>query len=152
MMKIALIAGLIFGGFELFSMENARAQGNFYRVYEGSLAVGDVRVPVHFKVNDRVEEVRMGDPEIPGHGFIRKSISISVIEGRLSCDVTLYLENGEIRTCSGLRLRIQNPEDLLSEKTANGKVFLASSDTAVGTLELGLKYTQAGDHEGSIDD
>ena len=152
MMKIALLAGLIFSGLELFSLDSACAQGNFYRVYEGALVVGATRVPVQFKVNDRVEEVRMGDPEIPGHGFIRKSISVSVIEGRLSCDMTLYLESGEVRTCSGLRLRLQNPEDLLSEKTASGKVYLASSDASVGTLELGLKYTQAGDHEGSLDD
>ena len=152
MMKIALLAGLICSGFELFSLESACAQGNFYRVYEGALVVGAARVPVQFKVNDRVEEVRMGEPEIPGHGFIRKSISVSVIEGRLSCDVTLYLESGEVRTCSGLRLRIQNPEDLLSETTATGKVYISSSDAAVGSLELGLKYTQAGDHDGSLDD
>jgi hypothetical protein len=152
MMKIALLTGLIFSGFELFSLETASAQDNFYRVYDGALVVGAARVPVQFKVNDRVEEVRMGEPEIPGHGFIRRSISVSVIEGRLSCDISLYLESGEVRTCSGLRLRIQNPEDLLSEKTVTGKVYLASSDASVGTLELGLKHTQAGDHEGSRDD
>ncbi len=151
-MKFNFLIGLVSVFLGLLSGESASAQGNFYRIYEGTLLVGSGRIPVQFKVNDKIVEDRFGDPEIPGHGHIENSISISIIEGRLTCEAKVVLGHGELRSCSGLRIRIRNVEDLLSEKTAAGVVSLSSSDAAIGTLEIALKYTQAGDHDGVIDD
>jgi len=150
-MKQALVFGMIFG-IGILMGQGARAQTNSYRVYKGSLSISETKVPVSLKVNDRVIEERLGDPEIPGHGFIRRSLAVKIYEGKLSCESKLLLENGEMKTCSGLRFMIQNPDLILTEKTLIGAAYVSSSNRAVGQLEFVLDYTQDGDHEGSIDD
>ncbi|MBU6154788.1 MAG: hypothetical protein KGP28_10840 [Bdellovibrionales bacterium] len=146
-LKVLSIAGC-----SLFFSGPALAQGSFYRIYEGALTVRDGNVPLRFRVNDTVVEERLGDPEIPGHGFVQRSISVYMSEGRLSCRVSIYLENGEARSCSGLRFRISNPIDLLAEKQVRGSARLTSSDIVIGTFEVKLKYTEAGDHNGNFDE
>ncbi len=152
MKKLLMGLFLLAGGVGAIPAGSAFAQGNFYRIFDGNLHVGETAIPVSFKVNETIVEERFGDPEIPNHGFIRKSISIQMVEGRLSCDGLLGLESGEMRSCSGLVLRLQDPTDLLAGKTARGRVRLTSSDVHVGTLQLRLKYTEAGDHTNSYDE
>ena len=151
-MKKLLMMSFWAGCFGAIPAESAFAQGNFYRIFEGSLVVGESSIPVSFKVNETIVEERLGDPEIPNHGFIRKSIAVHMVEGRLSCDGLLGLENGEMRSCSGLILMLQDPMDLLAEKSVQGRVRLSSSEVPVGQLRLKLKYTEEVDHTDSYDD
>ena len=136
----------------LVGSNDAKAQGKSYRMYSGTLTVSGKAIGLGLKVDEEIIEQRFGDPEIPGHGFIRKSLSVKVYEGELSCTKNLLLENGEIQSCSGLTLLIQNPESILSEKEVEGKAYLSSNrNLDIGKFTLKLEYTQEGEHEGSID-
>jgi|GEM_PF-6953790 len=148
---LKVLAGFVISLFWL-SGGSASAQGNFYRIYDGMLSIGNSKIPIHLRVNDRVVEDRFGDPEIPNHGFIQKSISIQVYEGPLSCDASVSLENGALKSCSGVGIRFGDAADLLSEKTVKALIYLASSGSPVGEVEFTLRYTESGDHTDSYDD
>ncbi len=128
------------------------AEGQSFRLYSGSLSLSGKKISVDLRVDEAVQEQRLGDPEIAGHGFIRRSLDVRMLEGSTSCDRSILLENGEFKTCSGLRVRLSHPEALLSDKNVSGALQLTSSEESIGSLNLEFYATQAGIHEGSIDE
>ena len=79
---------------------------DFYYNFDGQASISGSPVHLGLSLNDKVERVSFGDPEIPGHGFYRDSLNVTVTEGNENCKRKLELENGEITLCSGRKLNL----------------------------------------------
>ncbi|NDG83847.1 MAG: hypothetical protein EBX52_02275 [Proteobacteria bacterium] len=131
---------------------------NFYRFYEGSARISGSHVKVELKINDRViSDDNRQDSVDPASA---QYFDVSVREGELLCKgKRLVLGTGEVELCSGLKLVISNPEEILKGSPVSGanaslKGVISSPEKPDALSEVILVHTadQAGDHEGGIDD
>ena len=147
------------GALALGGVGSAQAQEmNFYRIYEGSARISGAVLKLELKINDRV----MTDESTVDAktGEAKRYLETSVHEGGGFCKgARLDLGTGELSLCSGLKLVLQNSDQILKGQFAGGAnvdlqgtIESASGRDQLSKITLNHTADQAGDHEGSIDD
>jgi hypothetical protein len=160
-MKQSVLSGMgVVVGLGIFVMSTpAQSQEmNYYRIYEGITRISGAPLKVELKINDRV---MTDDSSVDAKtGEAKRYLDTSVREGDTYCKgAKLDLSSGELALCSGLKLVLQNSDQILKGTFASGSsvdlqgvLESANGRDQISKIILNHTADQAGDHEGGIDD
>lgn len=140
---ISILAALL-----LASVPGAEAQDlKMFRAYESASLPSTVQLMVD-------EDI---DLDHPLGRVLHVTVSEGEMRSRIHCDRLIALDaprlprQSSVETCSGVRILLNRPEALRTEKKVTGS-WLDASGALLGSVEFELKYTQSGVHEGGRDD
>jgi hypothetical protein len=144
---LAMIALNLFAPFA-----KAQTETRTYRSYllELRTLAGETK-SAELQVTPKVDTVRNGDPEIPGHGHYDYSVTGTVVEAGNSCRFVLPLSTGKgeeqtsvqilesgvdrsglVNLCSGLTLELSSVRGLLTSDTLNLNLRANGLTQAIG--------------------
>ena len=158
-MNMKRIVFAVIGAAVLMVADSSLAQEmNYYRIYEGTARISGTALKVELKINDRVLTDESSIDSKTGEA--KHYLDTSVREGDVFCKgAKLDLGTGELALCSGLRLVLQNSDQILKGSFAGGinvdlQGVIESANRRDQLSRIILNHTadQAGDHEGGIDD